>query len=148
MWRDVTVTQSCLTLFNPMDYTVHGILQARILERVVFPFSRGSSQARDRNQVSHIAGGFFNTDDLGIGGEVLSYVSYSMQLRIHFSNSHEYTNLRSSHEYTYSQHKMLWLKFSLPNHYFHSQNYIRNPIGFQLVTYLLIFRALFISEKV
>ena len=42
-----------------MDYIVHGILQARILEWVAFPFSRGSSQPRDRTQVSHIAGGFF-----------------------------------------------------------------------------------------
>ena len=39
----VKVTQSCLTLCDPMDYTVHGILQARILEWVAFPFSRGSS---------------------------------------------------------------------------------------------------------
>ena len=38
--------QSCPTLCDPMDYTVHGILQARILERVAFPFSRGSSQPR------------------------------------------------------------------------------------------------------
>ena len=37
----------CLTRCNPMDYTVHGILQARILEWVAFPFSRGSSQPRD-----------------------------------------------------------------------------------------------------
>ena len=36
------VTQSCLTLCDSMDYTVHGILQARILEWVAFPFSRGS----------------------------------------------------------------------------------------------------------
>ena len=35
------VAQSCLTIADPMDYTVHGILQARILERVAFPFSRG-----------------------------------------------------------------------------------------------------------
>ena len=42
-----------------MDYTVHGILQARILERVAFPFSRESSQPRDQTQVSHITGGFF-----------------------------------------------------------------------------------------
>ena len=41
------VTQPCLTLYDPMDYIVHGILQARILERVAFPFSRGSSQPRD-----------------------------------------------------------------------------------------------------
>ena len=54
----VKVTQSCLTLCNPMDYIVHGILQARILEWVAVPFSRGSSQPRDQTQVSHIAGRF------------------------------------------------------------------------------------------
>ena len=42
-----------------MDYTVHEILQARILEWIGFPFSRGSSQPKDQTQVSHIAGGFF-----------------------------------------------------------------------------------------
>ena len=42
----VTKWKSCLTLCDPMDYTVHGILQARILEWVAFPFSRGSSQPR------------------------------------------------------------------------------------------------------
>ena len=41
------------------DCTVHGILQARILESVAFPFSRGSSQPRNRTGVSCIAGGFF-----------------------------------------------------------------------------------------
>ena len=41
--REVKVTQLCPTLYNPMDYTVHGILQARILEWVAFPFSRISS---------------------------------------------------------------------------------------------------------
>ena len=44
-----------------LDYTVHGILQARILEWVAFSFSRGSSQPRDRTQVSHTAGGFFTS---------------------------------------------------------------------------------------
>ena len=38
----VKVTQLCLTLYNPVDYTDHGILQATILEWVTFPFSRGS----------------------------------------------------------------------------------------------------------
>ena len=42
-----------------MDYTVHGILQAKIVEWVAIPFSRGSLQPRDRTQVSHIAGRFF-----------------------------------------------------------------------------------------
>ena len=46
------VTQSCLTLCDPMDYnlpgsSVHGILQARILEWIAIPFSRGSSQPRE-----------------------------------------------------------------------------------------------------
>ena len=45
--REVQVTQLCPTLYNPMDCTVHGILQDRILEWVAFPFSRGSSQPRD-----------------------------------------------------------------------------------------------------
>ena len=55
------VAQLCPTLCDPMDYTVYGILQARILEWVVIPFSRGSSQPRDRTQVSHSAGGFFTS---------------------------------------------------------------------------------------
>ena len=37
------VTRSCPTLCNPMDYTVHEIVQARILEWVAVPFSRGLS---------------------------------------------------------------------------------------------------------
>ena len=44
---------------GPMDYTVNGILEVRILEWVAFPFSRGSSQRRDWTQVSHIAGRLF-----------------------------------------------------------------------------------------
>ena len=58
---EVKVTQSCPILCEPMAYTVHGILQARILEWISFPFSRGSSQPRDRSQVSCIAGGFFTS---------------------------------------------------------------------------------------
>ena len=43
----VKVAQLCPTFCDPMDYTVHGILQARVLEWVAFPFSRGSSQTRN-----------------------------------------------------------------------------------------------------
>ena len=55
------VVQSCPTLCDPMDCSppgssVHGILQVRILEWVTISFSRGSSQPRDQNQVSCIAG--------------------------------------------------------------------------------------------
>ena len=58
------VTQSCPTLCDPMDCSlpgssVHGILQARILEWVAILFFGGSSQPWDRTQVSHIAGRFF-----------------------------------------------------------------------------------------
>ena len=61
MTSEVKVAQPCPTLCNPMDYTVHGIIQARKLEWVAFPFSRGSSQPRDLIQVSHIAGRFFTS---------------------------------------------------------------------------------------
>ena len=58
------VAQSCPTLCNPKDRSppgssVHGILQARVLECVAIPFSRGSSRPRDWTQVSCIAGRFF-----------------------------------------------------------------------------------------
>ena len=59
--QKVKVTQSCLTLCDPMDYIVHGILQARVLEWVAFPFSRGSFQPRDQTRVSRVAGGFFTS---------------------------------------------------------------------------------------
>ena len=55
----VKVTESCPTLCNTRNYTVHRILQDRILEWVAFPFSRGSSQPSNQTQVSHIAGSFF-----------------------------------------------------------------------------------------
>ena len=57
----VKVAQLCLTFCDPVDYTVPGILQARILEWVAFPFSRGSSQPRDQTQVFRIVGGFFTS---------------------------------------------------------------------------------------
>ena len=60
-WKKVKVTQSCPTLLDPMDYTVLGILQARILEWVAFPFSRGSFQSRNRIQVFRIAGRFLTS---------------------------------------------------------------------------------------
>ena len=58
------VAQSCPTLCDPMDcslpgFSVHGIFQARVLERVAISFSRGSSWPRDRPQVSCIAGRCF-----------------------------------------------------------------------------------------
>ena len=57
------VSQSCPTLCEPMDCSppgssVHGILQARLLEWAAIPFSQGTSWPRDRTQVSRIAGSF------------------------------------------------------------------------------------------
>ena len=55
------ITQSCLTLCNPLAWslpgsTIHGILQARVLEWVAIAFSRGSSHPRDQTQFSLVAG--------------------------------------------------------------------------------------------
>ena len=55
------IAQLCQTLCDPMDHTVHRILQAGMLEWVAFPFSRGSSLPKDQTQVSRIAGGFFTS---------------------------------------------------------------------------------------
>ena len=55
------VTQLCPTLCDTMDYTVHGIFQARIVEWVAVPLSRTSSQPRYQTQVSSIAGRFFTS---------------------------------------------------------------------------------------
>ena len=57
----VKVSQWCPTLFDPMDCIVPGIVQARILEWVAFPFFTGSCQPRDQTQVSRIAGRFFTS---------------------------------------------------------------------------------------
>ena len=62
----VLVYQLCLTLCDPVDCSppgssVHGILQARILEWVAFPSSRGSSRPRNGTGVSCTAGGFFTS---------------------------------------------------------------------------------------
>ena len=59
--KESEIARSCPTLCDPVDCSppgssVHGILQARILEWVAISFSRGSSQPRDQTQVSHVAG--------------------------------------------------------------------------------------------
>ena len=75
-----SVTQSCLTVYKTMDCSppgssVHEILQARILEWIAIPFSRGSSWPRDRTWISHIAGRFFTIwtiNSVQFGGSVMS----------------------------------------------------------------------------
>ena len=84
--NEVKVTQSCLTLCDPMDYLVYGILQTRILEWVVaFPFSRGSSQPRDRTQVSHMAGGCFTSWATGSPIYIYIYI-YMLSLSLSLFN--------------------------------------------------------------
>ena len=82
-WK-VKVAQSSPTLCNPTDHTVHGILQARILEWVAFPFSRGSSQTRDWTQVSHIAGWFFTRWAISSVQFNHSVVADSLRLPVHY----------------------------------------------------------------
>ena len=57
--KKVKAAQSCPTLCDPRDYSILGVLQARILECVALPFSRESSQPKDQIKVSCIAGRFF-----------------------------------------------------------------------------------------
>ena len=87
----VLVAQSYPTLCDPMDcsltgFSVHGILQAIILQWVAILFSRGSSWPRDRTQVSCIAGRFFtawaireaqNHWIVYLQVEILDHVNYS-----------------------------------------------------------------------
>ena len=76
------VAQSCLTLCDPVDcslpgFSVHGILQARVLEWVAISFSRGSSQHRDWTQVSRIAGRRFNLWATSLGRHItLTHVKF------------------------------------------------------------------------
>ena len=69
---NMNIAQSCPTLCNPMDYTVHGILQARILEWVAFSFSRGSSQPRDHPQCRRILYQLSHKGSL----QILEWVAY------------------------------------------------------------------------
>ena len=79
------VAQSCPTLCSPMNCSlsgssIHGILQARILEWIAIPFSRGSSCPKDRTQVSCIAGTFFTIWATGkINWWLKNYYSWDIQ---------------------------------------------------------------------
>ena len=90
------VAQSCPTLCNPIDCSppgssVHGISQAGILEGVAIPFSRGSSQLRDRTQVSCIAGNLLHCRQIlyclsYMEGHVLAMINNAaMNIGVHVS---------------------------------------------------------------
>ena len=76
-WKSLSRVWLC----DPMDYTVHGILQARILEWVAFPFSRGSSQPRNWTRVSCIAGRFFTSWANKGNPTILEWVAYPFSSR-------------------------------------------------------------------
>ena len=85
------VVQSCPTLCDLMDCSpasssVHGILQARILEWVAIPFSRGSSQPRDWTQVPYIVVRFFTV----WATQKASECSYGHKLQQFVHNTHQY----------------------------------------------------------
>ena len=87
------VTQSCPTLCNPMDCSLpgsslHGILQARVLEWVDISFSRGSSRSKDQTQVSHIPGRHFNLWATREAGTSTLPSSDSLGLHIYHSLCH------------------------------------------------------------
>ena len=71
----VKVAQSHPTLCDPVDCIVHGILQARILERVAYLFSRGSSRPRNQTGVSFIAGGLFTNCEGRLRAEELKLLN-------------------------------------------------------------------------
>ena len=104
----VSVAQSCPTLYNPMDcnpqgFPLHGIPQARILEWVVSPFSRGSSQSRDQTQVSCIAGRLYH---LSYQGDPLSQelMSIKHQSQLWFSQLQPTPSFSSLSLCTFSPH--------------------------------------------
>ena len=82
MWKALHSTQetkqrcgqTCSARGGGGSYTVHGILQAKILEWVAFPFSKGSSQPRNQTRVSCIAGGFFTSWVIREAPKVVKYV--------------------------------------------------------------------------
>ena len=98
------VNKSCLALWDPMDYTVYGILQARTLEQLAFFLSRGSSQPRDGTQVSQIAGRIFTIGATTQASRSISLIfeSYLHQLNVKVPPTPPHTHLNFSHvNYTF-----------------------------------------------
>ena len=99
LFNNFCVAQLCSTVWGPMDYSllgssVPGILQARILAWIAIPFSRGSSQLRDRTQVSHIAGRFFTSWATTEGPLMFSSVQFSRSVMSDSLQPHELQHAR------------------------------------------------------
>ena len=100
---EVLVAQSCPTLCDPMEcsppgFSVHGILQVRVLEWITIPFSRGSSWPRNWTWVSHIADRFFTFWATREGGSYSSSVS-SFLRNLHTVLCSDCTSLRTHRQY-------------------------------------------------
>ena len=98
-WKKVKVlvAQSCPAFCNPMDCspqgsTIHGIFQTRILEWVAISFSRGSSQPRDRTQVSRIAGRLFTICATKEGNAGLEEAQAGIKISRRNINNHRYAD--------------------------------------------------------
>ena len=83
-FTSVLIAQLCLTLCNPKECSppgssIHGILQARVLEWVAIPFSRGSSLPRDWTRVFCIVGRFFTVWDTREAPNLVKMISCSIQ---------------------------------------------------------------------
>ena len=101
----VLVAQSCPALWDPMDCSppgssVHRVLQARILERVVTPFSRGSSRPRDQSQVSCTAGRFFTIWATREAKQLATGEGYSKRRELHVQRSAEELEMEGQRGYT------------------------------------------------
>ena len=87
-------SESCSVVSDSLQlHGLHGILQARILQWVAFPFCRGSSQSRDWTQVSHIAGGFFIAELPGKWSSInsaLCFITTGKWIEIYFLPSYTF----------------------------------------------------------
>ena len=95
--KENEVTQSCLILCDPvecslLDFSIHGIFQARVLDSVAISFSRGSSQPRYRTQVSHIA-------DDALPSEPQEMQTYIFEVHIKQENSSENLHLNLQQQF-------------------------------------------------
>ena len=89
------VTKSCLTLCYPVDCSppgssVHGISQARVLEWVAIPFSKGSFQPRDQTLISCLVGRFFTTESPGKPITSLIRAKYKSSVKIKIKVAQKY----------------------------------------------------------
>ena len=144
-WKSLSRVQLC----NSMDCTVHGILQARILEWVAFHFSRASSQPRDWTQVSCISGGFF-TNWATKEAQVLLFFNFLNFLILFFYFTILYW---FCHTLTWIHHRCTWVPNPEPpsHHPPHiislghpsapapSMLYPASDIDWQFVSYMIVY---------